>query len=161
VRVFYEVQKQLPTRLTILGEGPEKGLARELVAELDLSGKVTFTSTADDVPQMMRSAHLNLLLSEYESFGLAALEGMACGTPAAATAAGGLPEVIDHDQTGLLCPVGDVACTARQVIALLGNRKRWEAMSRETAAQVRRRFALDAIVPHYEALYERVALSGA
>ncbi|MCK4413156.1 MAG: N-acetyl-alpha-D-glucosaminyl L-malate synthase BshA [Candidatus Eisenbacteria sp.] len=156
VRVFHEVQKKLPARLTILGEGPEKGLAQELVSELNLCGKVAFTSTADDVPKMMRSAHLNFLLSEYESFGLAALEGMSCGTPVAASSGGGLPEVIDHDRTGLLCPVGDVACTAQQVIALLGSRERWEAMSRETAADVRRRFALESIVPHYEELYERV-----
>lgn len=156
VRVFYEVQKALPARLTILGEGPEKGLARELAAELNVAGKVTFTSTSDDVPEMMRSAHLNFLLSEYESFGLAALEGMACGTPVAASSGGGLPEVIAHERTGLLCPVGDVACTARQVIELLQSRERWEAMSRETVADVRQRFALAEIVPRYEELYERV-----
>ena len=102
------------------------------------------------------SAHLNLLLSDYESFGLSALEGMACGTPVAATASGGLPEVITYGSTGLMCPVGDVACSTLGVLALLRDREAWEAMSRNAAADVRARFDLELIVPRYERLYERL-----
>ncbi|MFH1144803.1 MAG: N-acetyl-alpha-D-glucosaminyl L-malate synthase BshA [Candidatus Eisenbacteria bacterium] len=156
IRVFAEVQKHLPAHLTVLGEGPEKGLAEELAAELGLERKVRFTSTADSMPAAMKSAHLKLLLSDYESFGLAALEAMACGTPVAASASGGLPEVITHGETGLLCPVGDVACISGQVIGLLGDRARWEAMSRSAAAEASRRFRLEAILPHYEELYQRL-----
>ena len=161
VRVFYEVQKRLPARLTILGEGPEKGLAEELAAELQISSKVTFASTARDMPTYMRSAHLNLLLSDYESFGLSALEALACGTPVAASATGGLPEVIDHDRTGLMCPVGDVACIAREIVSLLSDRERWEAMSRSAATDAAARFALETIVPIYERLYQRLLENGA
>ena len=156
IRVFAAVQESLPARLTILGEGPERGLAEELTAELGLERSVRFTSTPDNVPDMMRAAHLNLLLSDYESFGLSALEGMACGTPAAASRSGGLPEVIDHGATGLLCPVGDVACTAKEVRALLSDRTRWEAMSRAAVEVARARFSLETIVPCYEKLYERL-----
>ncbi len=156
VRVFAGVQAQLPARLTILGEGPEKGLAQELVSELGLCGKVTFTSTADDVPAVMRSAHLNLMLSDYESFGLSALEGLACGTPVAASASGGLPEVIEEGRTGLLCPVGEVACTVAKAVDLLKNRAAWQAMSADAAAMVRERFPVKLVVPRYEALYERL-----
>jgi L-malate glycosyltransferase len=156
VRVFAGVQDQLPARLTILGEGPEKGLAQELVAELGLCEKVTFASTADDVPAVMRSAHLNLLLSDHESFGLSALEGLACGTPVAGSDSGGLPEVIAEGRTGLLCPVGEVACTVVKAVALLKNRTEWEQMSSTAAADVRERFRVERVVPRYEALYERV-----
>jgi N-acetyl-alpha-D-glucosaminyl L-malate synthase BshA len=153
IRVFYSVQRELPARLTILGEGPDQGIARELVAELGVNDKVVFAGSGHDVADMMRSAHLNLLLSDYESFGLSALEGMACGTPVAATASGGLPEVIVYGRTGLMCPVGDVACSARGVLALLSDQARWEEMSRNAAADVRARFALPLILPHYERLY--------
>jgi len=156
MRVFERVNRSLPAHLTILGEGPEKGLAQELAAELGLCDRVTFTSTARCVPSATRAAHLSLLLSDYESFGLSALEAMACGTPVAASDSGGLPEVIDHGQTGLLCPVGDVSATADAVIALLSDREKWERMSRAAAAAARDRFGLETVVPLYERLYDRV-----
>ena len=156
VRVFHGIRKQMPAHLTILGEGPEKGTARELVTQLGLCGHVTFDSTADDVPAMMRSAHLVLMLSDYESFGLSALEAMACGTPVLASDSGGLPEVIDHGRTGILTPVGDVETAVARGVALLKDQARWQAISAATAEDVRARFTLQRIVPHYEALYERV-----
>ncbi len=160
VRVFHGVQQELPARLTILGEGPEKGLAQELVAELGLDGKVTFAGTARDMPAFMRTAHLCLLLSDYESFGLAALEAMACGTPVVASAAGGLPEVVEHGHSGLMCAVGDVSCTTREAVALLRDREAWERMSRAAADLARERFALEEVVPRYEQLYERLLAGG-
>jgi glycosyltransferase involved in cell wall biosynthesis len=155
VRVFERVSRHLPAHLTILGEGPEKGLAQELAAELGLCGRITFSSTACCVPSETRAAHLSLLLSDYESFGLSALEAMACGTPVAASASGGLPEVIDDGQTGLLCPVGDVATTADAVIALLSDRGKWERMSSAAAHAAHTRFGIETVVPLYEQLYER------
>ncbi len=156
IRVFQRVQEEIPARLTVLGEGPEKGIAEELAAELDLCSRVTFTSTAQDVPAALRSAHLMLLLSDYESFGLSALESMACGTPVAASNSGGLPEVIDHGVTGLLCPVGNPAAAAREIISLLRNREDWSAMSRKCALAAKTRFGIDKVIPHYETLYEEV-----
>ncbi len=156
IRVFDGIQRVLPARLTILGEGPEKGLAEELVAELGLVDRVTFTSTARDVPTALRSAHLMLLLSDYESFGLSALESMACGTPVAASNSGGLPEVICPDQTGLLCQVGQTEATARVVVALLQDQARWETMSRRAAQTTREQFSVESVIPAYEALYDRV-----
>lgn len=160
VRVFHLVQNALPARMTILGEGPEQGSARELASELGLCAKITFTSTPDDVPAIMRSAHLKLLLSDYESFGLSAIEAMASGTPVAGSDSGGLREVIEDGSTGLLCRVGDVKQTARRAVALLSDRRTWERMSARAAAAARARFGLETIVPLYEALYERVWSSG-
>lgn len=156
IRVFHGVQQALPARLTILGEGPERGLAEELAAQLRISEKVHFAGRVRNVPEVMRSAHVNLMLSDYESFGLSALEGMACGTPVAASSGGGLPEVIEYGRTGLMCMVGDVACSTAGLIALLSDRPLWEEMSRTAAATARERFGLDLIVPQYERLYEEL-----
>jgi N-acetyl-alpha-D-glucosaminyl L-malate synthase BshA len=156
VRVFHCIQSELPARMTILGEGPEKGSARELASELGLCGKITFASTADDVPAVMRSAHLKMLLSDYESFGLSAIEAMASGTPVAGSDSGGLREVIEDGRTGLLCKVGGIEETARRAIALLSDREAWERMSLAAVAGVRARFGLETIVPMYEELYEKV-----
>ena len=156
VRVFQYVQAGIPARLTILGEGPQKGLAAELVAELNLCSKVTFTSTATSVPDMMRSAHMMLLLSDYESFGLSALEAMACGTPVAASNRGGLPEVIEDDRTGLLCNLCDPERIGSRIIDLLKSRSRWEAMSQAAIEAASTDFGLEQVVPHYEDLYQRI-----
>ncbi|MHC4605625.1 MAG: N-acetyl-alpha-D-glucosaminyl L-malate synthase BshA [Planctomycetota bacterium] len=156
IRVFHLVQKEVDARLTILGEGPDMGIAKELTAELRLCPRVQFLGNANNMPEELRSAHLCLLLSDYESFGLFALEGMACGAPAAATSGGGLPEVVTHNETGLLCPVGDVCCTAEEVVKLLKDRARWEAMSRATAAAAREKFGVEKVIGQYEALYAGV-----
>ena len=154
VRVFHEVQKKIPAHLTVLGEGPEKGLAQELASHLRICHKIHFTSTSDNVPEIMRSAHCKLLLSDYESFGLSALEAMACGTPVAASRSGGLPEVIEDGVTGLLCPVGEVDVTAHRIVSLLQNRRLWEAMSEAAARIAKERFLVSNIIPRYEELYE-------
>ncbi len=157
VRVFQLVQELIPARLTILGEGPQKGIAAEMVAELNLCSKVTFTSTATSVPDMLRSAHLMLLLSDHESFGLSALEAMACGTPVAASNRGGLPEVIDDEVTGLLCNLCQPEEIASRIVSLLQNPDSWYKMSQAAINAAKTRFDLASIVPQYEALYERVA----
>jgi N-acetyl-alpha-D-glucosaminyl L-malate synthase BshA len=156
IRVFDGIQAQLPARLTVLGEGPEKGLAQELVAELGLEGKVAFASTSDDVPAVMRSGHLKLLLSDHESFGLSALEAMACGTPVLASRSGGLKEVIDPNRTGILSPVGDVAGGVSAAVALLRQKDQWERMSRAAVQTARERFDQEQIVQRYEELYTRL-----
>jgi glycosyltransferase involved in cell wall biosynthesis len=96
-----------------------------------------------------------LLLSDYESFGLSALESMACGTPVAVSAAGGLLELVTHNKTGLLCPAGDTDFIAREMVDLLSDPDRWTAMSMSSAEEAKKRFSLDAVIPRYEALYRK------
>lgn len=154
-RIFFEVQKRVPARLKLVGEGPELGVAREMCAELGICRKVDFLGSTHEIASVMRQSHLFLLMSQYESFGLSALEAMACGTPAAASLAGGLPEVIEDGVSGLLCPVGDTVMMARRIINLLMHRKKWEAMSRETEKRARH-FDMESIITQYESVYRDV-----
>lgn len=156
IRVFHLVSQRLPARLTILGDGPERGLAEELAAELGVADRVVFAGVSDNMPEALRRAHLFLMLSHYESFGLSALEAMACGVPAVVTRAGGAPEVIEDNITGLLVPPGDTRCAADRTLDLLGDRPRWETMSRVAAEHARLRFSVERVIPRYEALYERI-----
>lgn len=159
IRVFHLVQSELPAHLSILGEGPEKGNAEELVAELDLCERVSFHGMTDDMPSVLRSAHLYLLLSDHESFGLSALEAMACGAPVAVTSEGGPKEIVT-DKAGILCPVGDVGHAAREIKQLLEDKKKWKAMSAAAAARAKEAFDAEVIIPRYEELYERVLSKG-
>ena len=155
LRVFQGVQKALPSRLIVLGEGPEKGLAIETAAEMGLSDRVHFHGDTRDMPLKLRSAHLYLLLSEYESFGLSALEAMACGTPAVVSDAGGLPEVVTHERDGLLCPPGKPHATARAIVDFVKDPERWARASEAAAHAAATRFTVEQVVPLYENLYER------
>jgi N-acetyl-alpha-D-glucosaminyl L-malate synthase BshA len=155
IRVFHGVQKEVPARLMILGDGPDKGTAKELAAQLGICDKVTFNGISCEMPDVLRSSHLYLLLSDYESFGLSALEAMACGTPVAVSAAGGLLEIVNHGETGLLCPVGDDAFAVQEIVKLLRDRAKWRAMADCAAAQARDRFNVNQLITRYEALYER------
>ncbi|MBU0755265.1 MAG: N-acetyl-alpha-D-glucosaminyl L-malate synthase BshA [Planctomycetes bacterium] len=155
IRVFHRVQKAIPARLFVLGDGPEKGTAAELAAELGISDRVIFDGIRKNMARILRAAHLYFLLSDYESFGLSALEAMACGTPCAASNRGGLPEVINHQDTSLLCPVRAEPATIRLIVNLLSDRDRWAKMSARAAAVACDRFSLNRIVPLYEALYKK------
>ncbi len=156
IRVFDLVRKHVPARLTIIGDGPEKGMAQELCGELGICDRVEFSGVSGCMPSEMREAHMFFLLSDYESFGLSALEAMACGTPVAVSSGGGLPEVVEDGVTGLLCDPGDVKCTAAATVELLTHRDKWEAMSAAAAESSKRRFSLETVITKYEALYERL-----
>lgn len=159
VRMFHLVAQKVPARLTIFGEGPDKGMAMELAAEMGIADRVEFPGVAVDIQRHLRQAHMYLLLSHYESFGLSALEAMACGTPVAASNGGGLPEVVRDGVTGRICTVGDWECTARKVLQVLGSRETWESMSKAATEDAVARFELNKVIGHYEALYRRIVLT--
>lgn len=156
-RIFYHVHKQIPARLMLLGKGPELGLVRELCSELNMCGSVDIVGSRPDIENAMKQSHLFLLMSQYESFGLSALEALACGVPVAASRAGGLPEVIEDGVSGMLEPVGDVHAMADRIVALLTDRPAWEAMSR-AAAKRSRHFENTKMIKQYETLYEGLKL---
>jgi N-acetyl-alpha-D-glucosaminyl L-malate synthase BshA len=161
VRVFARVRERLPSVLVMVGDGPERVDAEQEARELGVAEDVRFLGKIDAVAPLLSGADLFLLPSQSESFGLSALEALACGVPVVASAAGGLPEVVRDGETGALCPVGDVDGMARAAVTILSDAARWQAMSETAAADARARFALDAVVSQYEALYERAVGAGA
>ena len=156
VEIFDRVNKKIPSRLLMMGDGPERPAAERLARKKGISDRVVFLGKVDDVPKKLGVADLMLLPSELESFGLAALEGMACEVPSIATDVGGLPEVIDHEKTGFLAPVGDVDMMARCAIEILSDDKRLHEMSKLARYEAQARFCTTRIIPQYEDFYRKV-----
>jgi len=156
IEVFDRVQKKMPARLLLMGDGPERSRAEWLVSEKNLRKKVEFLGKVDRVSDKLSIADLMLMPSELESFGLAALEAMACEVPTIATKVGGVPEVIDHGVSGFLADVGDVETMARCAIDILSNEKRLRDMGIQARWEAETRFCSSSIIPQYEKFYERV-----
>jgi N-acetyl-alpha-D-glucosaminyl L-malate synthase BshA len=155
IRIFAGVRKAMPATLVLIGDGPDRDAAEKEVDRLALGRDVRFLGKVDQVAELLRGSDLFLLPSGTESFGLAALEAMACGVPVIATAVGGLPEVVVSGETGFLAPVGAVDAMAAEAIAILGDAKRHARMCTAAASRALA-FATERIVPQYEALYEDV-----
>lgn len=158
VGVFSRVVTAVPSLLVMIGDGPERVEAEVEARALGVSDDVLFLGKIDAVAPLLAGASLFLLPTNAESFGLSALEALASGVPVIGARAGGLPEVVRHGETGHLAEVGDVDGMAAAAVALLTDRTRWGAMSARAAADARDRFAEEAVVAQYEALY-RQALS--
>ncbi len=156
VAVFARVRPEVPSRLLLVGDGPERKPTENLVRELGLAPHVVFLGKQSQLPPILSCADLFLLTSDSESFGLAALEAMACEVPVVGARAGGLPEVVEHGVTGYLEPVGDVDAMARDAIALLRDDAARESMAKAARARAVQLFDPDAIVGQYEAIYRDV-----
>lgn len=156
IRVFERIQQKLPSRLILCGDGPEVGIARELCAELGIANKVEFSGSVIAIEQVLKKSHLYLLLSDYESFGLSALEAMACGTPVIASNAGGITEVVRDGIDGYLCKVGDIDASSKKAIEILQSREKWCAFSKNAAKFAREKFSLNSIICQYEDLYRKL-----
>jgi N-acetyl-alpha-D-glucosaminyl L-malate synthase BshA len=156
IEIFDRVQKKVPSRLLLMGDGPERSSAEWLVNKKGLRKKVEFMGKVDQVNEKLAFADLMLVPSEMESFGLAALEGMACEVPAVATSVGGVPEVIEHGRSGFLAEVGDVETMAKYAIEILSDEKRLREMGVMARWEAQSRFCATRIIPEYEKFYERV-----
>jgi N-acetyl-alpha-D-glucosaminyl L-malate synthase BshA len=154
VRIFAKVRKQVPSVLVLVGDGPERPETEAEVERLGLGSDVRFLGKVDAVADLLRAADLFLLPSQSESFGLAALEAMACGVPVVASAVGGLPEVVVDGETGALVPLGDLDAMSERAVELLSP-DRWRT-ARAAALRRARDFDESKIVPMYEALYTKV-----
>jgi len=159
VRVFARIRERVPARLLIVGEGPELSRAGQLINELGVAAHVELVGEAQDVTGLLSVSDLFLLPSLQESFGLSALEAMACGVPVVASNVGGLPEVVIDGVTGFLHPPTDVAQMAESAIRILSDPALHARMAADGVRLATERFSASRIVPMYEALYER-ALAG-
>lgn len=156
VRIFARVREQLPSKLILIGDGPERLFIQQLVKELKLNDDVYFLGTQDHTEPLFLCADLFLLPSEQESFGLTALEAMACSVPVIGTRIGGLPEVVVHDETGYLFPVGEIKRMADQAVLLLKDSEihaQFKLNARRRATQF---FNAEQIIQQYEAFYEEI-----
>ncbi|HUO52166.1 MAG TPA: N-acetyl-alpha-D-glucosaminyl L-malate synthase BshA, partial [Gemmatimonadaceae bacterium] len=156
VRIYARIAAAMPAALVMVGDGPERGAAEHEARELGVQEHTHFPGKLDAVAPILASADLFLLPSASESFGLSALEALACGVPVVASAVGGLPEVVRDGETGFLRPVGDVDAMAEAAIGVLRDPQRWRRMSAAAAADARARFSQDDIVARYERFYESV-----
>jgi len=152
--IFDRVRREIPARLLLIGDGPERSLAERLAEEGGFAEQTAFLGNVAAVETVMPVAKLLLLPSDSESFGLAALEAMACGVPVIGTNAGGLPEVVQDGRSGNLRPVGDVEAMAEDALSLLRDSEKWRHFSREARRRAAEEFETGAIVARYRALYE-------
>ena len=159
VSVFSRIQERVPARLVMVGDGPDRPRASQLVRELDIEDRVLFLGKHPAVEDLLSCADLFLLPSEKESFGLAALEAMASGAPVIAARAGGIPEVVEDRVSGRLLDVGDVSGMAEAGVELLEDKDLRERMSSAGLEVAQSRYSTEIVVPQYEAYYERVLSS--
>lgn len=161
VEIFQRVRREVPSRLLMVGDGPERGKVEQLCRERNICGSITFVGSLPLIEEVLVGADLFLLPSESESFGLSALEALACEVPVICTSAGGLPEVVTEGENGYLCPVGDVDGMAEAAVRLLKDeplRRAFGEAGRRRAVTV---FSQDRIVERYRSIYDRVLRTAA
>ena len=156
IEIFDRVRKQIPSRLLLIGDGPDRSVAEWLAVQKGIHDDVLFLGKQDQIYEKLSIADIMLLPSELESFGLAALEAMACEVVPISTRAGGVPEVIDHGISGYLADVGDVETMSRYAIELLSDEQRLRDMGKRARAVAMERFCSTKIVKQYEDFYLRV-----
>lgn len=155
IRIFERVREKVPSKLLMIGDGPERQNAEELARTLRIFKDIRFLGRQDQMDEILSISDLFLLPSQNESFGLSALEAMACGVPVISTNAGGLPEINIHDKTGFLSDVGDILNMSQHAIHILSDDSTLGSF-KNAAALHARSFDKSRLVPIYEQLYETV-----
>jgi N-acetyl-alpha-D-glucosaminyl L-malate synthase BshA len=156
MQIFARISRKVPARLVMVGDGPELGTIYRLGRQLGVSHLVDALGAQEAVIPLLSAADVFLLPSAQESFGLAALEAMACGVPVVASRVGGLPEVIDDGRTGFLHPPADIDAMAASAIAVLEDQALHTAVARAARGKVAESFCVHRVVPLYEECYETV-----
>jgi len=156
IEIFDLVRKKIPSRLLMIGDGPDRSKAEWLSMKKGIHDRVHFLGKQDRVHEKLGIADVMLMPSQLESFGLAALEGMACEVVPVATAVGGVPEVIDQGRTGFMAEVGDIEAMAGFAIEVLDDESKLEAMRKRARVYAQGRFCSTRIIPKYEDFYRAV-----
>ncbi len=156
IRILAEVRKEVDAQLFMVGDGPDRGPAERLARELGVDRHTIFMGKQNHVERLIPQAHVLLMPSDMESFGLAALEGMACGVPPVTTRVGGIPELVTHGVDGFLENIGDIQAQAVRAIQLLSDETLHEHMAKAARKTATSRFCTDLIIPQYEKYYDEV-----
>ncbi len=155
LKTFARVREKIPSKLLMIGDGPERGPAEAMCREMNLCDDIVFLGSQNAVEEIYSIGDLFIIPSGSESFGLSALEAMSCGVPVISSNAGGLPEVVIDGETGFTSPIGDVDKMAKDALSLLQDDKKWQIFSKNARKQAEQ-FSLAYIVPLYEDYYQKV-----
>jgi N-acetyl-alpha-D-glucosaminyl L-malate synthase BshA len=156
IKVFDIVQKEIPSKLLLIGDGPDRSECERLTRQLDLNDKVKFLGKQEGLVEILSCSDLFLIPSQSESFGLAALEAMACGLPVISSSVGGLPELVKHNESGFIAEIGDVERMAKYAIDLLTNEKKYKIFSKNSRDRAVNLFDISKVVPLYEEHYRKI-----
>jgi L-malate glycosyltransferase len=153
VRIFHEVRKKVPSKLVLVGDGPDRSACELLVRELGIEEHVRFLGKQQELVPILSSSDLMLMPSQSESFGLSALEAMACEVPVISSSVGGLPELQIHGETGFIAEIGDIDRMSRYAIELLTNETKHALFRSAARKRAVEQFDVKIIVPQYERFY--------
>ena len=156
IKVFEQVVKEIPSKLVLVGDGPDRSECERLCRELHLCDHVKFLGKQEGLVEILNTADVFLIPSQSESFGLAALEAMACGVPVVGTSVGGLPELIRHNETGFIAEIGDINRMAKYVIDLLSNERKRKLFADNSRKRAVENFDISIVVPMYENYYKKI-----
>lgn len=159
IRIFKEVHSTIPSKLVLVGDGPDRSECEILCRELQICNDVHFLGKQDALHEILAASDLFLLPSQSESFGLSALEAMSCGVPVISSSVGGLPEVNIHSVTGYVAELGDIGRMSRYAIELLSQPSKYEQFSKAARRRAVEHFDASIIVPQYERFYDKVLAS--
>lgn len=154
IRIFDIVKRAIPSKLVLVGDGPDRSESERLARELGIFEDVRFLGKQTLLPEILSASDLMLMPSQSESFGLSALEAMSCGVPVVSSSTGGLPELIVHGETGYIAELGDVQRMAKYAIELLSDERKRELFGQNSRKRAVERFDVNSIVPLYEKVYE-------
>ncbi len=156
VRIFNEVRKEIPSRLVLVGDGPDRSNTEQLCRDLGICNDVIFLGKQSELVEIYSASDIFLMPSQSESFGLSALEAMACSLPVISSSVGGLPELQVHGETGFIAEIGDIDRMARYTVDLLRDDNKYRIFSEAARRRAVENFEMDTIVPLYEKHYEQI-----
>ncbi len=156
IKVFEKVVREIPSKLVLVGDGPDRSECERLCRELHLCDHVKFLGKQDALVEILNAADVFLIPSQSESFGLAALEAMACGVPVVSSSVGGLPELVRHNETGFIAEIGDINRMAKYIVDLLSNERKHKLFSENSRKRAVENFDKSIVVPMYESYYKKI-----
>ncbi len=156
IKIFQLINKKVPSKLLLVGDGPDRSVCEKLARDLSLGDEIKFLGKQAELVPLLSASDIFLMPSQSESFGLSALEAMSCEIPVISTSVGGLPELVVHGETGYIAEIGDVDRMAKYAIELLANSNRYAMFASASRKRAEHLFALDKVVDQYEKHYEKV-----
>ncbi len=155
LKIFAKVIEEVPAKLVLVGDGPDRSECERLCRQLNLCDNVRFLGKQDGLVEILNASDIFLIPSQSESFGLAALEAMACGLPVISSSVGGLPELVRHNETGYIAEIGDIDRMAKYTVDLLTNDRKYKLFSNNARERTVSLFDKKIVIPQYEEYYKK------